>query len=184
MSMGARHCRSMGMEGSTGNLREFPISPTNANVIFTGDFVRLNAGYVIEASGAATGANFEILGVFMGCHYVEADGSFRFKQFWDGGAGRTQCLAHVMVPTGATLLIPGQVGGAYTAADIGTRKGIIYAAGNTRTGYSGIRLGAPGATVGTGPLVVVQAVDDVDPAGPYFEVAVARSQLLPATIAA
>jgi hypothetical protein len=167
------------MEGSTGNLREFPINPANANAIFTGDLVRLNAGYVIEASGAATGADFDVLGVFMGCRYVEADGSFRFKQMWDGGAGRTQCWAHVMVPIGATLMVPGQSGATYTAADIGTRKGIVYAAGNTRTGYSGMRLGAPGATVATGPLVVVQALDDVDPGGPYFEVAIARSQLLP-----
>jgi hypothetical protein len=180
MSMGLRHCRSMGMEGSTGNLREFRISPSNTNAIYSGDLVRLASGFVVEASGAATGADFEALGVFMGVRYVDPEGGYQYRKHWDGGAGRTNCWAHVAVATGATFMIAGQAGATYTQADIGTRKGIVYAAGNPVTGFSAARLGAPGATVGTGPLKVIQAIDDVDPGGPYFEVEIVRTQALPA----
>lgn len=183
MGMGFRHCRSMGMEGSSGGLQEFMISPSNTNAIFTGDLVKITAGFVVEASGAATGADFEVLGVFMGCRYVDADGSFRHRQYWDGGAGRTDIYAQVSVPTGSTFMVPGN-GGAYTQADIGTRKGIIYAAGNAATGFSNVTLGAPGATIATGPLKVLRLLSDIDPAGTYFEVAIARSQMMPATVAA
>jgi hypothetical protein len=173
---GLRFLRSAGMEGSTGNLREFVIDPGNTGAIHTGDLVRLASGLVVEASGASNNNDFAVLGVFQGCKYVEPDGSIKYQNRWDGVAGRTNIVAFVAVPTGCTFLIRGTTGQSYTQADIGVRKGIIWAAGNALTGQSGITLGAAGATVGTGPLLVQSEVSLGD-GRRWFEVSVVRDQL-------
>lgn len=173
---GMRFLRSTGMEGSTGNLHEFPLDPGNTDPIFTGDLVALNAGMVEEASGGASSNNFSVLGVFQGVKYVDADGSFKFEQYWSGGAGRTEIKALVAVPAGNTFLIQGDGVSTYTDSDIGTRKGIVYAAGNPNTGQSNIVLGAAGATVATGPLIVRKKIDFAD-GKDWFEVSVVRDQL-------
>jgi hypothetical protein len=165
------------MEGTTGNLHDHKIAASNTKPIYWGDPVNLNGGYVQEASGAASGANFDILGVFQGCFYEEADGTMKFARMWDGLAGRTNIRAQIAYPSGSTFLIAGDPAGGYDDSDIGTRKGVIYAAG-TKTGFSQTVLGAHGATVATGPLMVIQKVD-LPEKGDYFEVAVVRSQLFP-----
>ena len=152
---GLRLCQTMGMtDGYAGGLKEMLIDPADTNPIFTGDPVALTAGYVEEATGAASNNDFSIYGVFMGCRYVDADGSYVFKNRWDGGAGRTEIKAHVAIPMNGTFLIKGTTGQVYTQADIGVRKGVVYAAGSTQSGDSRISLGAAGATVATGPLMV------------------------------
>jgi hypothetical protein len=172
---GLRFLRSAGMEGSTGNLREFQISSANTNPIFTGDLVALNSGLLVEATGAANNNDFTALGVFQGCRYVDADGSIKYQNYWDGVAGRTNIVGFVALAAGASFLIKGQDGATYTQADIGRRKGVIYAAGVPRTGMSGVTLGAPGANVATGPLLVLSRVDIPDE-GSWFEVALVRDQ--------
>jgi hypothetical protein len=170
------------MEGSTGNLHDFPINPANTDPIYWGDLVNFNGGYVEEATGAANNNDFDILGVFQGCKYVEAGGSFRFARMWNGQVGATQIMAQIALPAGATFLIRGTDGQTYTAADIGRRKGVVYAAGVPATGQSRVTLGAAGATVATGPLRVLGQVDLPDgipdaSLAPWFEVAIIRSVL-------
>lgn len=185
-AMGLRLVRSQGMEGFSGNLNEFPIDPTNANSIFTGDPVILNAGFVEEATGGAGNNDFDIVGVFMGCRFVGVDGSYEFRNHWDGGAGREQIFAHVAMPPHSLFHIRG-AGGGYTQADIGTRKGMVYNAGSTIYGDSRSSLGAAGASVATGPLLVHRLVDlpgntfDLD--DPVFEVSIVRDQGHPRVIA-
>lgn len=173
---GMRFLRSAGMEGSTGNLREFDISPSNTGKIYTGDAVRLSSGFIVEASGAADNNDFTIAGIFSGCRYIDVDGSVKFSPRWDGVAGRTQIKAQVIVPDNALFLIRGTTGQTYTQADIGVRKGIVYVAGNDANGQSKITLGAAGATVATGPLMVTGRVDVGDGAA-WFEVSILRNQL-------
>lgn len=173
---GLRFLRSAGMEGSTGNLREFPIAANNTAVIGTGDLVALSAGNVVEASGAASNNDFTTLGVFSGCAYTDAQGNVVYANRWDGVAGRTNIRAMVILPTGCTFLIRGTAGQSYTQADIGVRKGIVFAASNAVTGMSGITLGNAGATVATGPLRVHGRVDFADGLD-WFEVSLVRAQL-------
>lgn len=177
MSMGFRLARSQGMEGSTGNLNEFPIAPGYATPIFRGDLVTLVAGRVQVASAAA---GQKVLGIFWGCKYVAQDGSFEFRPRWDGVAGRTQILAQVAVmPAGATMLVRGTPGAVYTDADIGTRKAANTAtAGDPLSGMSRQSLGAPGATVPTAGLVVLRKVDLPDGGGEWFEVALAADNAI------
>lgn len=177
---GLRLVRSQGMEGFTGNLSEYPIADDNTDAIFTGDVVALNGGFVEEASGATSGGDFDILGVFQGCRYIAADGSIEYRRHWDGLAGRSDVKAFVAVPPHGVFYIKGTSGTSYTQADIGVRKGIVYAAGDTTTGDSRITLGA---TAATGPLIVNRLAElpgnTFLVAEPVFEVQVVRSQLFP-----
>ena len=176
---GLKIIRSQGMEGYYGNQSEYPIANNNANPIFKGDLVRLNGGFLVEASGAADNNDFSPLGVFLGCRYVGADGGYEFKPFWDGAAGRSNIVGMVAVPQGATFLIKGAPAGTYTQANIGSRFGINYAAGSTVYGDSRVRLGAAAAN-STGPLRLLRLVDApynaFDRDEPLFEVVFARSQ--------
>jgi hypothetical protein len=175
--MGFRLARSQGMEGSTGNLNEFPIAPGNANKIFRGDLVTLNAGKIEVTDGAA---GDKVVGIFWGCKYVAADGSFEFRPMWDGVPGRKDILAHVAVmPAGATMLVRGTPGAVYTDADVGTRKAAnVSVAGDQLSGMSRATLGAPGATVPTAALVVLRKVDLPDGGGDWFEVALAADSAI------
>ena len=182
---GLKIIRSRGMEGYFGNQTEYDISPANTGAIFAGDLVRLNGGFIVEATGAANNDDFSPLGVFLGCRYVASDGSFEYKRFWDGGAGRTDIRAMVAVPDGVTFLIKGNPGGTYTQANtIGARFGVTYAAGSTVYGDSRVRLGT--ASAGTGPLLVHRLVDAPRNAfgvsEPLFEVTFARTQGFPALV--
>lgn len=177
---GLRLARQQGMEGFSGNLAEFAINPSNTNPIFHGDVVRLSSGYVIEGTGAADDDDLDILGVFNGCKYVDSDGSFEFQKFWDGGAGRTNIRADIILPVNGVFHIKGKAGVTYTQAAVGARFGLTYVAGSTVYGDSKVSLGAAAAAL-TGPLIVhgVAGLPNnlIGGAEPVFEVGIIRQQL-------
>lgn len=177
---GLKLLRSVGPDGLTGNQIEYDISPSNTSPIYAGDLVRLNAGFIVEATGAANNNDFSPLGVFLGCRYVDSNGSYKFKRFWDGVAGRTNIKAMVAVPEGATFLIKGTTGATYTRANtIGARFGVTYAAGSPVYGDSRVRLGTA-AAASTGPLLVQRLVEapynSFSASEPLFEVVFVRKQ--------
>jgi len=164
--MGFRLARSKGMEGSTGNLREFPIAAANTTKIHKGDLVELSGGYVVKSAGAA-GDN--VLGIFWGCKYTDPDGGIAFRPMWNGVAGSSGIMAQVaLMPAGATMLVAVDPTEVYTAADIGTLKpAAAGAGGNDATGQSSMILGAAGASVATAPLTVLGFLDStMDPVIP------------------
>jgi hypothetical protein len=185
--MGLRLVRSQGMEGISGNLNEFDIDPTNSNPIFTGDVVAFDGnGFVEEATGAAANDDFDILGVFMGCRYVDADGDYEFRNHWDGAANRVNVVAHVAVPPHSMFWIRGAAGTTYTrAATLGKRFGVVYNAGTPLYGDSRLTLGA--AAAATGPLLIHRLVDlpnnTFDSDEPWFECSIVRPQGYPALAA-
>lgn len=176
---GLKIVRSSGADGFVGNANEFPIAANTAHAIYAGDLVALSSGFIVEATGRANNNDFSPLGVFLGCRYVDADGSFKFKRYWDGVAGRTDIRAMVALPEGATFLIKGDPGGTYTQANIGSRFGVTYTAGSPVYGDSRVRLGAA-AAASTGPLRLHRLVEAPYNAftrpEPLFEVSFARSQ--------
>jgi len=180
---GLRLVRSQGMEGYSGNLFEYPINPANTSPIFTGDVVALSAGFVREATLGGTVASqndFPILGVFAGCRYVDTDGSYVFKNQWNGAPGRSEIFGHIAIPPVGLFFIRGAAGQVYTQAHIGVRKGVLWNAGSVKYGDSRLTLGAAGANVATGPLFVHRLAqlpgNNFNSPEPIFEVSVIRQQ--------
>ena len=177
---GMRLVRSAGMEGFTGNLNEYLIDPANTNPIFTNDLVALSAGgYLQEATGASDNNDFDLIGVFAGCHYVDAEGGVKFRQVWSGEAGASEIKAQVAGVPHSRFYIKGDAATDYTLANtVGKRFGVKYAAGTTMYGESRLTLGA--AVSATGPLFVHRLAplpdNSWDSDEPIFEVGVVRYQ--------
>lgn len=55
------------------------IDPTYATSIWNGDMVSLNGNNVEQAA-----TNTTMVGTFLGCKYVEADGTIKFSPYWPG----------------------------------------------------------------------------------------------------
>lgn len=155
---GLRYGRSQGMDGYTSNLIEFPIDPANTNTMFKGDIVVLNGGTVEEASGNTAGAitDAPILGVFHGWRDPGAQARLGgndtpFQPYWSGAAGAQEPIAHIALPPHRMFYVKGDDTVTFTAADVGTRRSLIYAAGDPRTADSRVTLGADSAT---GPVQI------------------------------
>ena len=148
---GLRLARSQGMEGYTGNLTEYDVSPANALPIFTGDPVILNGGFLT----AATSTSAAILGIFMGCRYVDSHGDYKYRNYWDGNTGAADVKAAVAVPPHGRCWIKGEAGVDFQQASIGAAHPFVINAGNAQYGDSRWTVGAAGA----GPLIVHRLVD-------------------------
>jgi hypothetical protein len=171
--------RSQGMEGYTGNMNDFSIDPTNTNLIFTGDPVSIDAGGFVEetsGNGGTTPVVTPITGVFFGCRYVDTDGSYVFRNYWDGAANRTDIFAHVSIPPHSTF--HARLTAAGTQADVGTRRGLDYVVGSVPYGDSRYTVGAVSAT---GPVVIQRLANFPGNAWandePIVEVAVVAQQI-------
>ena len=156
--VGLRLGRSQGMEGYTSNLNEFAIDPANTNLIFMGDPVVMNGGYVEDFAANVDGpvAGAPIVGVFAGVRYVAANGDYEFMNHWDGGAGRTDIKAHVSQPPHQNYHVKMDATVPITQADMGTRRALIHAAGSVPYGDSRVTCGAVDAA---GPVVIQRLVD-------------------------
>jgi hypothetical protein len=171
--------RSQGMEGYTGNMNDFSIDPANTNMIFTGDPVSIDAGGFLEetsGNGGTTPVVTPVTGVFHGCRYVDNDGSYAFRNYWDGNSGRTDIIAHVSMPPHSTF--HARLTGPGTQADVGTRRGLDHAAGSAAYGDSRFTVGAVSAT---GPVVIQRLANFPGnlwtSAEPIVEVAMVAQQL-------
>jgi hypothetical protein len=168
--------RSQGMEGFTGNTNEFSISPAYTGKIYSGDVVALVSGFVEEASGNTPGAIAEpILGVFIGCRFVGADGSYEFRNQWDGGAGRSNAIAMVAMPP--VMNFYAKLSAPATAAAVGTRRALTYVAGSVQYGDSRVLVGAVNAA---GPVLIQRLApfpgNDWTDAEPIVEVSIVAQQ--------
>lgn len=158
---GLRLGRSQGMEGFTGNHFEYLIDPANTNLIFTGDPVLLNAGYIEEASGNTQGnitPSAPLTGVFAGCRYVDQNGDYQYRQYWDGAAGRSDVYAYVAHPAHTFFHVRGQAGTNFNQTDVGTRFELFYNPGEVATGDSRVTLGQAAPTTGS---VVLRGLADI-----------------------
>lgn len=155
---GLRIAKSVGMEGFTGNLSEFPISNADVTPMYIGDPVILSGGFCTAAVDGA----LPILGIFAGWEdtgpEAEYGGKTRpFRRYWgpsDGSLSNTP-VAKVVMPSESLFWIKGLSGVNFQAAtSIGASHPLNLAAGNSVFGESRVSLGAPAA----GPVKVHRLV--------------------------
>jgi|APCry1669192806_1035432.scaffolds.fasta_scaffold05659_5 hypothetical protein len=144
---------------------QYPV--TSGQAIYNGDTVKLVAGGTISQSGATTTGT--IIGVFVGCQYVNSSGQTVQAQYCPA-SGVTNPIAYVVVDpvaefkvavttTGNTTVVTGA-----NATIIGTNVAqTAYAAGSTSTGDSIAAVVLPANANGnatTLPFRVVAVVPD------------------------
>jgi len=144
---------------------QYPITASTA--IYYGDTVKLVSGGTISQSGATTTGT--IIGVFVGCQYVNSSGQTVQAQYCPS-SGVTNPIAYVVVDPVAEFKVAVTTTG-NTSAVTGANATIIgtnvaqtsYTAGSTTTGDSVAAIVLPGNTLGnatTLPFRVVAVVPD------------------------
>jgi hypothetical protein len=149
-----------------GAVQQIRIASTYNTAIYFGDTVKIVAGGSIELSGATTSGT--IVGVFMGCQYVNSQGQTIQAQYYPGTSA-TSAIAYVVVDPYAAFKVAittsgdaGVVTGANQTI-VGANVATVYGTGSTITGDSGssVVLPANGAGAATTlPFRVIAVVPD------------------------
>lgn len=102
--------------------------------IFTGDPVLLNTDGTLNI-GTATN---DILGIFAGCEYIDANGKPTVSAYWPSGTAATNIVAWVYDDPNVEYVV--QCDGTIDATAVGAQAGLITGAGSTATGISAYAL--------------------------------------------
>jgi hypothetical protein len=148
MAYGFKPITHGGYNYQTGGFEEFPINPAEATRISHGDLVKLTNDYGIVVLGATapiplvitagSGGNTvpanQALGVFVGCRYVDTNGTPTWNNMWPGAAG-TEAFGFVVTDPNAVYLIHST--DEWAELDLGNLVNPTLTAGATDTGLSG-----------------------------------------------
>jgi hypothetical protein len=162
-----------------GATRQYRIASGYNTAIFNGDVVEMiNDGTIIKSaitSARATVTTSQVIGVFMGCSYVNAQGQTIFAQYFPANtAAPTGTVITAYVVNDPNTLFKVVIAAGTTANDttsgllpssttqytvIGTNVELVQNTGSTATGDSKVAVAAS-ATTGTLPMNVVDVVTD------------------------
>ena len=147
-----------------GAIQQLPI--TSGQALYNGDTVKVVAGGTISASGATTSGT--IVGVFVGCQYVNSSGQTVQAQYCPA-SGVTNPIAYVVVDPMAAYKVAVTTSGDATtitpanATIVGCNVGTVAGTGSATTGDSGssVLLPANGAgSTDTLPFRVIAVVPE------------------------
>lgn len=133
---------------------EYPIASGYATDIVCQDAVKLAADGTIQRAAAGD----TILGVFMGCRYVNSEGKPRFSAFWP--ASTVDANARAMVIDDPDVEFEIQANGDVEAVDVGTNADLAVSAGDKVFGVSRMELDAATKAAGSAQLRILGRVDD------------------------
>jgi len=149
-----------------GAIRQIPIAPSYATAILNGDTVSVNtSGYIVAASTTDSGA---IVGVLVGCSYVNSLSQPTFQQYYPASTSTSTNMAFAFVvdDPSAVFKVCATVAGsttptAYSRAIVGSNVALVANTGSTTTGdsYYGID-GSSANTTNTLPVRVIDVVPD------------------------
>jgi hypothetical protein len=149
-----------------GAIRQIPIAPAYATAILNGDTVRVDTnGYIVAASTTDSGA---VVGVLVGCSYVNSLSQPTFQQYYPAAVSTTTNMAFAFVvddPMAAFKVCATVAGSttptAYTRAIVGSNVALVATVGSTTTGDSFYGIdGSSANTTNTLPVRVIDVVAD------------------------
>lgn len=133
---------------------EYNIASGQASNIYTGQPVRVSAGYIVPLATATE----MTIGVFQGCRYVQ-DGEQKFKSYWPGGTSATNAVGYVCDNPNQIYVI--QADATVTQAQVGLNIGIeAIASGSTFTGRSGASADVSAVASSGAALRILRIVDE------------------------
>jgi len=119
-------------EGTT----EYSIASGASGNIFSGDPVKMaNTGTILVAA-----AGDQLLGVFRGCRYTNASGEVIYSAYWPDGTVSSDAVAFVVDDPNALFEVQSAATGSVVQTVVGNNADIVYAAGSTSDGQSGVEI--------------------------------------------
>jgi hypothetical protein len=155
-----------------GAIRQIPVAPAYATAILNGDTVKVDTnGYIVAASTTDSGA---VVGVLVGCSYINSMSQPTFAQLYPAGASTSTAMAFAFVvddPMAAFKVCATVAGSttptAYARSIVGANVALVANVGSTTTGdsYYGID-GSSANTTNTLPVRVIDVVVDTATGNP------------------
>ena len=148
-----------------GAIRQIPVAAGYATAILNGDTVKESGGYLVAASTTNSG---DIVGVVVGCQYVNSLGQTVEGQYYPAAASTTTALAYAyvvddpnavfkVVATTAVSTTPA----AYARSIVGKNVALVANVGSTTTGDSAYGIdGSSATTTNTLPIRVIDVIVD------------------------
>jgi len=146
-----------------GAIRQIPVAAGYATAILNGDTVKESGGYLVAANTTNSG---DILGVVVGCQYVNSLGQTVQGQYYPAAASTTTALAYAYVvdDPNAVFQVAATTAGsttpaAYARTIVGKNVALVANVGSTSTGDSAYGIdGSSATTTNTLPLRVVDVI--------------------------
>ena len=151
-----------------GATRQIPIGSGETTAIFYGDVVNLTADGTIRK--VATTDSGSVVGVFLGCSFVDPTYGLTFRQFYPGGLSNSTITAYVqddpdclfkaaVCDTGTTTI------SFLTRSDVNRNAALVQNSGNTTTGDSRVAINDATDTTTTLPVRIIDVVPETAIAG-------------------
>ena len=176
----------LGGQVFSGSTRQIPIQTAHGTSIFFGDVVLMSSnGCITTAVLTATTVN--VVGIFMGCSYINSSDQRIFGQYYPSGTTgtpdtSTAIVAYVaddpdLVMKAAIVSGTTVVAQATRATMVGGNASLVANAGSATTGNSAFAVLNSTAATAALPVKVVDVVPDTAPAtGSFVEVLVSWNQ--------
>jgi hypothetical protein len=151
-----------------GATRQIPIASAEATAIYYGDVVNLTTDGTIRKM--ATTDSGGVVGVFLGCSFVDPTYGLTFRQYYPGGLTNATLTAYVqddpdalfkaaVCDTGTTTI------SYLTRSDVNRNAALVQNSGNATTGDSRVAINDSTGTTDTLPVRIIDVVPETAIAG-------------------
>ena len=176
----------LGGQVFAGSTRQIPIQTAHGTSIFFGDVVLMSSNGCITTA-VLTASTVNVVGIFMGCSYINSSGQRIFGQYYPSGTTgtpdtTTAITAYVaddpdLVMKAAIVSGTTVVAQATRGTMVGGNAALVPNAGSTTTGNSAMAVLNSTAATAAIPFKVVDVVPDTAPVtGSFVEVLVSWNQ--------
>ena len=151
-AFGLKPSSKLGSNVNSEGTTEYSIASGASGNIFSGDPVKMaNTGTILVAA-----AGDLLLGVFRGCRYTNASGEVIYSSYWPDGTVSSDAVAFVVDDPNSLFEVQSAATGSVVQTIIGNNADIVYAAGSTTDGQSGVEIS--GTTAATSAQLRIIAV--------------------------
>ena len=165
---GLRPINLIGGQVFAGSTREIPIASAEATAIYYGDVVNLTTDGTIRKM--ATTDSGSVVGVFLGCPFVDPTYCLTFRQYYPGGLTNSTMQAYVLDDPDALFQAAVCATGTTTISylnrtDVNRNAALVQNSGNTQTGNSRVAINNASNTTTTLPVRIIDVVPETAIAG-------------------
>lgn len=133
---GLKPSSKLGSNYNNEGVTEYKIASGASGNIFSGDLVKMaNTGTILVAA-----AGDQLLGVFRGCRFTNSSGEVIYSAYWPDGTVSSDAVAFVVDDPNALFEVQSAATGSVVQTVVGNNADIVYAAGSTTDGQSGVEI--------------------------------------------